>query len=164
MAQQFTSGFSDAFAQFASGAETAKQAFGSFVDDLFAQALRILANKALESILGSFFDPTGGAGSATFNALGGVSHIAFGGGRAGGGPVAAGGLYQVNENGPEMLAVGGRQFLMMGPQGGVVTPTKSQGAGGATINIAVQPTSTRQTAQQVAKAVAREQQLAVARS
>lgn len=124
-----------------------------------------MANKALESILGYFFDPTGGAGAASFNALGGVTHIGFGGGRAGGGPVAAGGLYQVNENGPgEMLSVGGRQFLMMGPQAGVVTPTKQHGAGGATINIAVQPTSTRRTAEQVAAAVARQQQLVMARS
>ena len=44
------------------------------------------------------------------------------GGRASGGAVDAGGLYQVNERGPELLTVGGRDYLMMGGQGGYVTP------------------------------------------
>lgn len=88
------------------------------------------------------------------------------GGRAYGGPVAAGGLYEVNERGaPEMLAVGGRQYLMMGPQAGTVQPVQqSRGFGGTTINVAVQPTSTRRTASQVAEAIARKQRIATARN
>jgi hypothetical protein len=43
-------------------------------------------------------------------------------GRANGGPVGAGGLYEVNERGPEMLTVGDKSFLMMGGRSGHVTP------------------------------------------
>jgi hypothetical protein len=42
------------------------------------------------------------------------------GGRELGGPVSANSLYRVNEKGPEMLEMDGKQFLMMGPQGGRV--------------------------------------------
>lgn len=43
-------------------------------------------------------------------------------GRANGGPTSRGGIYQVNERGPEMLTVGDKSFLMMGNKGGTVTP------------------------------------------
>lgn len=47
----------------------------------------------------------------------------FGGGRATGGPVGAGMLYDVNERGtPELLTVGSKTMLMMGAEGGRVTP------------------------------------------
>jgi uncharacterized phage infection (PIP) family protein YhgE len=61
------------------------------------------------------------------------------GNRASGGPVAAGGLYEVNENGSELLHEGGRTFLMAGANG-VVEPLGgvSGGAmGGATFNLTV---------------------------
>jgi hypothetical protein len=56
----------------------------------------------------------------------------FGGGKASGGPVSAGKMYEVNEQGiPELLDFGGRQFLMMpGGGNGYVTPL-SGGAGGS---------------------------------
>lgn len=169
LAQQFTSGFADAFEKFASGAESAKKAFGDFIDDLFAQALRLVANNVVAGIFNAFQTPqagntspgAGGGWGSLFTSIAGM----FGGGRAGGGPVAAGGLYMVNENGPELLAVGGRQYLMMGPQAGVVQPAShSRAPGGTTINVAVQPTSTRRTADQVATAVARQQRIAMARN
>ena len=50
------------------------------------------------------------------------------GARALGGPVSAGGIYQVNEKGPELLTVGGKDFLMMGQNGGMVTPNNSLGS------------------------------------
>jgi tape measure domain-containing protein len=57
----------------------------------------------------------------------------FGGGRANGGHAASNTIYEINENirteGPEMLSVGGRQFLMMGGQSGTVTPGNGSGAG-----------------------------------
>jgi hypothetical protein len=53
-------------------------------------------------------------------------------GRAAGGSVAAGGMYRVNEQGPELLDVNGKQFLMMGGRGGSVTPNHD--LGGTTIN------------------------------
>src|SRR5690606_77945 len=53
------------------------------------------------------------------------SLISFGSGilgRANGGPVSAGSIYRVNERGPELLTVGGNDYLMMGKQSGRVTP------------------------------------------
>ncbi|MBT2326130.1 phage tail length tape measure family protein [Variovorax paradoxus] len=55
-------------------------------------------------------------------------HVA--GNREFGGPVSAGGLYRVNERGPEMLQVAGKQYLMLGKQGGTVTPNPGGAQGG----------------------------------
>ncbi len=51
----------------------------------------------------------------------------FGGGRATGGPVSAGTLYEVNELGPELLMTAGRTFLMSS-QAGHVTPLQQMSA------------------------------------
>jgi hypothetical protein len=48
-------------------------------------------------------------------------------GRAAGGSTAAGRSYRVLERGPELLTVGGRDYLMMGSQGGYVTPNHQLG-------------------------------------
>lgn len=171
-AQDFTSGFVDAFVEFGTRAKDAKEAFGDFIDTLYADALRFVANAAIKE----FFEylqgdnngtGTSGGGTSTGGWGGLVNAFAsfFGGGRAGGGPVAAGGLYQVNENGPELLAVGGRQYLMMGPQSGTVQPaSRSRAPGGTTNYIMVQPTTTRRTADQIATAIDRRQRIATARN
>lgn len=77
-------------------------------------------------------------------------------GRAIGGPVSAGGLYRVNERGPELLNVAGKQFLMMGSHGGTVDA--NNGSGGNTTNVfnfSVQGPVDRRTEGQIAKAAAR---------
>jgi hypothetical protein len=61
--------------------------------------------------------------------------LSVAGGRALGGPVSAGNLYQVNENGPEMLTTGGRDYLMMGSAGGSITPNDKLGGGSGAITI-----------------------------
>jgi len=161
---QFIDGFGNAFVQFAMGTQSASKAFGSFVDQMLANALRWVADKAMQKLL----DWAGGSGGSSGNSGSGwgglVSAFAgmFGGGKAVGGAVNAGTMYQVNERGPEMLSVGGRDFLMMGAQGGNVTPHGQYG--GQTINVNVQPTSSQRTAAQVAQAIARSQQLAMARA
>jgi len=55
----------------------------------------------------------------------------FQGFRANGGAVEAGGLYRVNERGPELLDVDGKQFLMMGNQRGNVTANNMLGGSGS---------------------------------
>lgn len=92
---------------------------------------------------------------------------AFGGGKAIGGPVSAGSFYEVTEHGPEMLSANGRNYLMMGNTSGNVTPMRQSPAQSGTaspINVFVQPTSTRRTAEQVAVATARVQRIATARN
>lgn len=89
--------------------------------------------------------------------------------RASGGPTMAGGMYEVNERGPELLTVANRTFLMMGDQAGKVTPTGDAGNGGSgrntfNMNIAVPAGTTRQTAQQQAGAIMRQAQIAMARN
>lgn len=65
-------------------------------------------------------------GGTAFGDLIGVS-----GANAGGGAAMPGQLRQVNEHGPELLSVGGKDYLMMGSQQGQVTPTGK--LGGTTI-------------------------------
>lgn len=155
LAESFTSGFSDAFAKFVSGAQSAKEAFGSFVDDLFQQALRIVANQALAKLLGGV-DMSGNGSGGWLGALGSLfGPGTIGSGLATGGMAYAGSFHPVNERGPEIFTVNNRDYLAAGNRDVKVTPITQSSAQGATvINVAVQPTSTRQTAFQAGRAVA----------
>lgn len=74
-------------------------------------------------------------------------------GRAAGGAVTAGGVYRVNENGPEMLEMNGQSYLMMGNRGGNVRPN----SGGANVvnNFSVAAPMDRRTEAQMAQAATR---------
>jgi hypothetical protein len=74
-------------------------------------------------------------------------------GRAAGGAVLPGQTYRVNENGPEMLEMDGRNYLMMGSRGGNVRPD----AGGNTVvnNFSLAGQTDRRTQAQVAQAATR---------
>lgn len=77
----------------------------------------------------------------------------FFGGRAAGGAVAAGGMYRVNENGPEMLEMNGQSYLMMGSRGGNVSPN---GAGTNVVNnFSVSGNVDRRTEAQIGRAATR---------
>jgi lambda family phage tail tape measure protein len=90
----------------------------------------------LIGLLGSSgLSTTGGSGGGWIADLFGSI---FNGGRAIGGPVSAGGMYEINEKGsPEVLNAGGKSYLMMGGQGGTVSPG---GAGGAPVSIVINNT------------------------
>jgi len=63
----------------------------------------------------------------------------FGGHRAGGGAVSSGKMYEVTEGGiPELLFTGGKQYLMMGQNSGMVIPATAAPAGGGSSS-SVQP-------------------------
>jgi lambda family phage tail tape measure protein len=84
-----------------------------------------------------------------------------------GGPVSAGRMYRVNEKRPELLNVGGKQYLMMGNQGGSIAPDAAPAKGSSTvINVQVTPPpgASRQTAMQFGAEVARQSQLALRRN
>lgn len=179
MVDDLTSGFSSAFVDFVDGTKSAKDAFGSFIDDMYKQALKFLADKAIQALFDSFSQTGGGSKSSTPGSsaggwgslIGNFANALFGsgGGLAAGGPAAPGSIHPVAEHGPEMLQVGGRSYLLMGAQGGNVIPNHQLGGAGKgsvtyITNVNVQPTSTRRTADQTAEAMARAQRLATTRN
>lgn len=126
----FTS-MEDAVANFAI---SGKFSFSDFTKSVLADMARIATRQAASgllssiagSALGSWFSGAGGAAASA-----GSTQAGYGpqfmdnfvsGQRAAGGPVAANSLYQVNELGPELLNQGGKTYLMMGAEGGSITP------------------------------------------
>ncbi|MFJ2989951.1 phage tail tape measure protein [Collimonas sp. NPDC087041] len=119
-------GMEDAIVNFAM---TGKLNFADFAKSVIADMIRIQARAAVSGLLNfavsaasSYF----GGGTSYGGADG--AQAATGGDftlnpqfRAEGGPTDAGGLYRVNERGPELLTIGGNDYLMMGSQAGMVT-------------------------------------------
>jgi len=108
----------------------------SIISDLVRMETRILISQALSSILGGIANARGASISSNYMANGGSTYAASGvdwsvnlsGGRANGGPVAGGSLYEVAEGGkPEVLSSGGHTYLLMGAQDGYVTPASTSG-------------------------------------
>lgn len=87
----------------------------------------------------------------------------FGSGMATGGTALAGSIHPVNENGPEIFTVHGRDYLAAGNTNVKVTPT---GRGSSIVNqtILVQGTITRRTSAQIASETARQQRIAQSRN
>lgn len=127
-------GMEDALVQFAM---TGKISFSGLVRSILADLARLQARQALGgfakvlagvigSAIGGGVSGGGGEGLGTAMSGGGMTSaddwMLSGMGRAIGGPVSAGRIYRVNERRPELLNVGGRQFLMMGNQSGTVKP------------------------------------------
>lgn len=152
-------GIEDSFARAASGMEVRSR---DLVTALLQDAARLYYRQtyapAVSNFLGGLSGWVGsylnggnvGAGQVVANTQGTYSlpvtqpdmPLLIDGARAGGGGVDAGGLYRVNEEGIEMLTVGGEDYLMMGRRGGYVTPSKSLG-GAASPSAAVSPQSLR---------------------
>lgn len=145
-AGQTQQAFSNAFGSLEDDLVKGKLNFTSFTNSVIEDILRIQVRGGLGQLaqygtqaLGSLFgyDASGGAGQSSYNAIGAVTHVAFGGGRATGGPTAGGTLYEVAENGrPEIYQSGGRTYLLSG-QDGHVTPAGS--ASGASSSAAAAP-------------------------
>jgi hypothetical protein len=154
----FTSSFEDAIV----GANGLSEVLRGLEKDI----IRIITRKAITEPLGkSIIDAMGdkGDGSGFLSSIGQFFAGIFGGGREDGGIAEPGMLYRVNERGPELLEVGGRQFLMMGNERGRVEPMQSGAGGrslGASIVINITGNTDRRTAGQIGAEVAR--RLAVA--
>ena len=140
------------FSDLMSGAKSAKEAFGDFIDSILQGISNLVAQQLTQSLfsIGST-NGSGGFGGFLMNFIGGL----FGGGRAIGGGVNKGMFYEVNEKGPELLSIAGKDFLMMGNQSGTITPNHMLAgkSGGNTNNITINvpPTTERRTAQQIAQ-------------
>lgn len=154
---------------------TGKLDFKSLADSIVADITRIIIKEQLSKILrglgggdilGSLFGSifgSGGGFASNFSTAAGIS-----GGRAIGGPVSAGRLYPINEKGqPEILSTGGRDYLLMGNQSGQVKPPAGRDAGDRSFVMQLTQHfaagTTRQTAEQAARAASREMQRAMAR-
>jgi len=154
----------DAFTDFVTGAKSAKDAFRDFMDSIAEMITRAIAEQWMTKLFG----PMGSDGAGTSGGgwlaslLGGL----FGGGRAIGGPVSAGHVYQVNERGaPEIYTAGGKQFLLA-PRDGRVTPATAAGGGRASqINqtFVVNGTPDRMTRQQMLRMAGSETSRAIRR-
>lgn len=127
-------GAEDALVEFVT---TGKLSFSSLANSILNDLARIAIQQSITKPLSEFLLNSGGSGGG---ALINAAASFFGGGKASGGPVGAGKLYEVNERGPELLNVAGRQYLMMGAQGGSITPNNAIGGGGKTINVTVNQT------------------------
>jgi lambda family phage tail tape measure protein len=130
---------------------TGKLDFKEFANSILADITRIIIRQQIMlPLLQSLgLGTPGGTGTNFFASL-------FGGGRASGGPVSAGKLYRVNERDPEMLSVMGRDYLMMGSQGGEVKNAAPSGRSLSVVNhFTIHGQMTRQTQGQIATDVAR---------
>jgi lambda family phage tail tape measure protein len=132
----FLNGASDAFASIVDGSKSASDAIKSFITDIESEITKLIAKRLFQQLGESIFgsgnngQATSGNGSGGWmSGLGNILSSVFGGGRASGGSVSAGRMYEVNEEGlPEMLSVGGRDFLLMSGRSGRVTPAASAGS------------------------------------
>lgn len=130
----FTNAFSSMEDAIVNFAMTGKLSFTDFTKSILADMVRIEAQRAASGLLGSlvswgstavsawFGSGTTSAGSTQAGYTPQIMDNFVSGQRAAGGPVAANSLYQVNELGPELLSQGGKTYLMMGEQGGSITP------------------------------------------
>lgn len=132
--QSWLSSTEDALTQFV---QTGKLSFSDLANSIIADLARIAARQAVMGAVGSMMG--GWLGTAIANQssdpIGSFIKLNNGfasvPGRANGGPVAAGQMYEVNERGiPELLTYGGKQYLMMGNQSGNVTPMGGSAGGG----------------------------------
>lgn len=154
----------DALTDLVTGARSAKDAFRDFFDSIAEQITRAIAEQWMTKLFGQF--GTSGAGTSGGGFLASLLGGLFGGGRAIGGPVSGGRVYQVNERGaPEIYTAGGKQFLLA-PRDGRVTPaTATAGGRMSQINqtFVVNGTPDRMTRQQMLRAAGAETSRAIRR-
>lgn len=165
-------GLGDAFADFATGAKSAKEAFGDWADDLYATAVQWLADQAMNALKdwlsgkqdgkGGYGGASGGGGGFDWGSFATSIFSAFGGGKAGGGGVFGNTPYLVGEQGPEMFIPN---------SSGTIIPNKAlfaKDSGGRNSkveqNFYTMGIETRRTQQRKAQLSGREAQRALARN
>lgn len=113
------------FDPFKGGLDGMVQSLGTAIQRMVADAVAAdLANKLFGSAVG-------GTGDGWLGAAASFASSFFGGGKAIGGPVMAGKLYEVGENNrPETFMSGGKQYLIPGNNGAI-----NSGGGSSTSNV-----------------------------
>ena len=144
---------------------TGKLDWKGFLDDINAELARFFSQQLVKQLLSSFGGGAQSGAMASGGASSGVDWAGiigsfFGGGRASGGPVRKGMLYEVGERGPELLQSGGRNFMIPGRDGYVQPNSAMQPAGGDLYqNIYLQGRIDRRSADQLAAESMRRQSL-----
>ena len=117
----------DTLTDIVTGAKSAKDALKDFFDNLAAMVTRMIAERWIQQLFGA----TGTTGSSTTggNFFGSLIGALFGGGKAAGGWAMPNTMYEVNERGFEMASVGGRDYMLTGPQPVNITPSHMLGSG-----------------------------------
>lgn len=130
----------------------------------FESMLTKMAAQAIAAQIGQKLFGGAGMGSGG-GLLGGFLGSLFGGGKASGGPVLAGHMYEVNERGPEMLSMDGRDYLMMGRQSGQVIPNERITTSPRPVNQIINVTGSvsQRSARQLALEAAQAQRIAAMR-
>ncbi|SOZ99448.1 conserved hypothetical protein [Cupriavidus taiwanensis] len=165
LSEAFSGGFATMLTDMVNHTKSIKDA----VNDFAGSITRTLTQLAANSFAKQLFSMKSADGSDSWIGTA-VSFIskAFGGGMADGGDVRPGHFYEVAENGPELLNVANRTFLIAGQQGGTVVPMQAGSGGGRqsifNMQINVPPGTTRQSAQQQAAAIMRHATIAQARN
>lgn len=165
LSEAFSGGFATMLTDMVNHTKSLKDA----VNDFAGSITRTLTQLAANAFAKQLFQTKGADGSDSWigTAVSFISKM-WGGGMADGGDVRPGHFYEVAENGPELLNVANRTFLIAGQQGGTVVPMQAGGGGGRqsifNMHINVPPGTTRQSAQQQAAAIMRHASISQARN
>ena len=163
IADNIRTSVSDGLQDWIKGTKSFGDAFSDVLDNIYAKILQTFTDNLIQQLMGSFGTSMGGS----VGGAGGGNWFAslFGGMRASGGSVGANKYYRVNENGPEMLSVSGKDYLMMGASSGHITPNHRLGMGSSQVNnFTIQGRIDRRTEQQIAYDVGRKAQAAQGRN
>jgi lambda family phage tail tape measure protein len=114
--------------------QTGKVDFKKLIDSMIADLIRLAVRQQIMS-----FAVNALGGMATGGTAAPITVATPVAPRALGGPVMGGQTYSINERRqPEMLSVGGKDYLTMGSESGRVTPLQPGGRGGA-VTVVVEP-------------------------
>jgi lambda family phage tail tape measure protein len=160
----FTNTFKGAEDALTTFVTTGKLNITDFANSVVADLARIIIKQQVVAPLAAAL--TGQATGA--GSVGSFFASLFAGGRATGGPVTGGRLYEINETkrGPgEILSSGGRQYLMAN-QSGTVSPNNGGGSGGTTVHqtFVLSGAADRRTQTQLAATAGQGVQRALARN
>lgn len=142
---------------------TGKLDWKGFLDDINAELARFFSQQLVKQLLSSFGGGAQSGAMASGSASSGIDWAGiigsfFGGGRASGGPVRGNKLYEVGERGPELLQMGGRNYMIPG-RDGYVQPNVSTQGGDLYQSIYLQGRIDRRSADQLAAESMRRQNL-----
>jgi hypothetical protein len=118
------------------GAATSADSFGDVainaLERLRNRMLEMAAERLMDQIFGVYGTTQTGSAGGWMSSIGGWVGSLFGGGKATGGAIRAGSIYEVSEGGaPELLRQNGRTYLLPGADGTVIPARYAAGGGAA---------------------------------